>query len=214
MLGSQQLKKALQIGEEPDVIRQRYGVYEVSATGNDPAAALAYGRNLRGQSLLQARRLVEAGIPFVNVNDFRQQGQNWDAHADNFGQHRKYLLPQADVSLSALIDDLDDRGLLESTLVVALGEFGRTPKINGNGGRDHWPDCYTIMLAGGGVRGGSIYGASDAQGAFPERDPVTPADLAATIYWRFGLDHRSTIQDTIGRPYHLSDGRPITEIFG
>lgn len=214
LLSSESLKRALKIDDESESTRQRYGVYENGVTGNDPAAALAYGRNLRGQSLLQARRLVEAGIPFVNVNDFRQQGQNWDSHADNFGQHQKYLLPQADQSLSALIDDLDERGLLESTLVVALGEFGRTPQINGNGGRDHWPDCYTIILAGGGIQGGSIYGASDAHGAYPERDPVTPADLAATIYWRFGLDHRSEIHDTIGRPYRLSDGRPITQIFG
>ncbi len=214
LLSSERLRRALQIDEEADVTRQRYGVYDATPAGSGPAAALAYGRNLRGQSLLQARRLVEAGIPFVNVNDFRQQGQNWDSHADNFGQHQKYLLPQADISLSALIDDLDERGLLDSTLVVALGEFGRTPKINGNGGRDHWPDCYTIALAGGGVRGGSIYGASDAHGAFPERDPVTPADLAATIYWRFGLDHRSEIHDAAGRPYRLSEGRPITAIFG
>ncbi len=214
LLGSKTLMRALRIEEEADATRLRYGLLENTAAGNDAAAALAYGRNLRGQSLLQARRLVEAGVPFVNVNDFRQQGQNWDSHADNFGQHQKYLLPQADLSLSALINDLDDRGLLESTLVVALGEFGRTPKINNAAGRDHWPDCYTILLAGGGVRGGSIYGASDAQGAYPEQDPVTPADLAATIYWRFGLDHRSEIHDETGRPYRVSDGRPLTAIFG
>ncbi len=214
LLGSQTLRDALRIDREPATVRQRYGLYENSPPpGTGPAAANAIGRNLRGQSLLQARRLVEAGIPFVNVNDFRQQGQNWDTHRDNFDQHKTDLLPAADRSLAALIDDLDERGLLESTLVVALGEFGRSPRINGTAGRDHWPDCYTILLAGGGIRGGTVFGASDAHGAFSERDPVTPADLAATIYWRFGLDPRSVIHDTTGRPYHLADGRPLTQLF-
>ncbi|MGD9853333.1 MAG: DUF1501 domain-containing protein [Planctomycetaceae bacterium] len=213
LIESDQLRHALQIDQEGQQTRERYGVYENTPQGQAAAAALAYGRNMRGQSLLQARRLVEAGIPFVNVNDFRQQGQNWDAHNDNFGQHKDYLLPQADRALSALLEDLDERGLLDSTLVVALGEFGRTPRINGNAGRDHWPDCYTILLAGGGIRGGSVYGASDAHGAFPDLDPVTPADLAATIYWRFGLDPRREIHDTTGRPYRLSDGQPLTQLF-
>lgn len=212
LLESDRLREALRIDQETQQTRERYGMWGDRPQGQ--AAALASGRNLRGQSLLQARRLVEAGVPFVNVNDFRQQGQNWDAHSDNFGQHRHYLLPQADRGLSALIDDLDERGLLSSTLVVALGEFGRTPRINGNAGRDHWPDCYTILLAGGGVRGGAVYGASDAQGAYPDRDPVTPADLAATIYWRFGLDPRREIHDTTGRPYRLADGTPLRQLFG
>ncbi len=214
LLGSPALRDALRIDREPANVRERYGVYENSPPpGTGPAAANAIGRNLRGQSLLQARRLVEAGVPFVNVNDFRQQGQNWDTHRDNFDQHKTDLLPPADRSLAALIEDLDERGLLESTLVVALGEFGRTPRINGTAGRDHWPDCYTILLAGGGIRGGTVFGASDAHGTFPERDPATPADLAATIYWRFGLDPRSMIHDTTGRPYHVSDGRPLTQLF-
>ena len=174
---------------------------------------LAGGRELRGQNLLLARRLVEAGVPFVNVQDFRQQGQNWDSHRDNFDQHRRFLLPPADQSLSALIEDLDDRGLLDSTLVVALGEFGRTPNINANAGRDHWPDCYTILLAGGGIHGGTVLGSSDRIGAYPETDPVTPADLAATIYWRFGLDPHQTVPDQTGRPHRLADGRPLTELF-
>ncbi|MBX3440454.1 MAG: DUF1501 domain-containing protein, partial [Planctomycetaceae bacterium] len=138
LIHSETLKAALQIDRENSQTRARYGFLDPAPTVNPTAAALAHGRNLRGQSLLQARRLVEAGIPFVNVNDFRQQGQNWDAHSDNFDQHKSYLLPQADCALSALIEDLDERGLLESTLVVALGEFGRTPKINGSAGRDHW----------------------------------------------------------------------------
>ena len=180
---------------------------------SDKAAGLASGRSLRGQNLLMARRLVEAGVPFINVQDFRQQGQNWDSHSDNFNQHRKFLLPQADQALAALIEDLDTRGLLESTLVVALGEFGRTPKINARAGRDHWPDCYTVLLAGGGVSGGRLYGASDRLGAYPAQDPVTPADLAATIYWRFGIAPDTEIHDQTGRPYRLANGSPITGIF-
>ena len=198
--------------------RRPYAGSDTDCTKTKPnrggqAAALAHGRNLRGQSLLQARRLVESGIPFVNVNDFRQQGQNWDSHADNFGQHKNYLLPPIDKALSALIEDLEERGLLETTLVLALGEFGRTPTINGNAGRDHWPDCYTILLAGGGVSGGTVYGSSDSQGRYPERDPVTPADLAATIYWRFGVDPQTEMHDATGRPWRLSDGMPLVELF-
>jgi hypothetical protein len=214
LLTSVSLQKALQIDTENDNTRERYGLYDNQADPGGKAAALAQGSNLRGQSLLQARRLVEAGIPFVNVNDFRQQGQNWDSHADNFGQNKNYLLPPIDKALSALIEDLDDRGLLDTTLVVALGEFGRTPNINGRVGRDHWPDCYTILLAGGGIDGGTVLGASDAHGRYPDRDPVTPADLAATIYWRFGLDPHTMIHDATGRPYRLSDGRPLVGLFG
>jgi hypothetical protein len=201
LLESDTLRQAMEIDEEPSKIRERYGLFK--------------GKNqeLRGQNLLMARRLVEAGVPFVNVQDFRQQGQNWDSHAKNFDQNKKTLLPPADQSLSALIEDLDDRGLLESTLIVATGEFGRTPKINGNAGRDHWPDCYSLLLAGGGIQGGAVYGSSDRLGAYPETDPVTPADLAATIYSRFGLDPRTHIVDQTGRPWRIADGRPIDAIF-
>ena len=118
----------------------------------------------------------------------------------------------ADQSLSALIEDLDARGLLETTLVVAMGEFGRTPKINKNGGRDHWPDCYTVLLAGGGVHGGAVHGASDRNGAYPARDPVTPADLAATIFWRFGIDPSSEIHDLNGRPARRRRQAPAVAI--
>jgi hypothetical protein len=211
LLRSTTLQKALRIEDETTATRERYGMQEPKAVaGEGPAAG---SRNLRGQNLLLARRLVEAGSQFVNVHDFRQQGQNWDAHRDNFKQHKRYLLPQADQALAALIEDLDDRGLLDSTLVIALGEFGRTPKINAGAGRDHWPDCYTALLAGGGIRGGAIYGSSDRIGAFPATDPTTPADLAATIYKRFGLDPKAEVHDATGRPYRLSEGRPIDEIF-
>lgn len=214
LLSSTKLQKALQIEDESAAIRERYGTREPKALPGDGAAASAPARNLRGQNLLLARRLVEAGVQFVNVHDFRQQGQNWDAHAKNFDQHKRYLLPQADQALAALIEDLDDRGLLDSTLVVALGEFGRTPTINSNAGRDHWPDCYTVLLAGGGIRGGTVFGSSDRIGAYPATNPVTPADLAATIFHGFGIDPRTEIRDLTGRPYRVADGMPMTDLFG
>ena len=129
-------------------------------------------------------------------------------------QHKTHLLPLADQSLAALLDDLDTRGLLESTLVVALGEFGRSPTINKDGGRDHWPECYTILLAGGGVKGGFVYGASDKLGAHPAADPVTPADLAATVFWRLGIDPTTNIRDHLGRPHKVAEGLPIARLLG
>ncbi len=172
LLGSESLRQALDLSSESSQTRDLYGygpapVAVGSGGGGGNGAEMGFARQMRGQNLLLARRLVEAGVPFVNVFDFRQQGQNWDAHHKNFDQHKSHLLPLADQSLSALIEDLDARGLLDTTLVVAMGEFGRTPKINENGGRDHWPDCYTVLLAGGGVNGGSVFGASDRSGAFP-----------------------------------------------
>jgi hypothetical protein len=219
LLSSTSIRDALDLSREPVTLRDRYGYDHPPAQvgeggGGGNGAELGYGREMRGQNLLLARRLVEAGVPFVNVYDFRQQGQNWDAHFKNFNQHKTHLLPVADQSLSALIEDLDQRGLLETTLVIAMGEFGRTPKINGDGGRDHWPDCYTALLAGGGVRGGMVYGASDRSGAFPEYDPVSPADLAATIYWRFGIDPASEVHDLTGRPWRIADGQPVKALFG
>ena len=179
------------------------------------AAATALSAALCAVSgLLAAFDPFEAGVPFVNVYDFKQQGQNWDAHLKGASQHKNHLLPLADQALSALVEDLDARGLLDTTLVVAMGEFGRTPRINGEGGRDHWPDCYTVLLAGGGVTGGAVYGASDRIGAFPALDPVTPGDLAATIFWRFGFSPAAHIHDPAGRPYKLSDGAPIERVFG
>ena len=143
----------------------------------------------------------------------RRNGQdaNWDSHEKLFARHRE-LIPPSDQAYSALIEDLEQRGLLESTLVVAMGEFGRTPKINKSGGRDHWPDCYTAVLAGGGVRGGQVYGASDKIGAYPARDPVTPADLAATIFWQFGIDPSTEVRDQTGRPFRLAEGQPLVSL--
>jgi hypothetical protein len=219
LLDSASIAQAADISSEPKHIRERYGfgaeaVSTGEGGGGGNGAEMGFARHMRGQNLLLARRLVEAGVPFVNVYDFKQQGQNWDAHFKCANQHKTHLLPQADQSLSALISDLDERGLLDSTLVVAMGEFGRTPKINGDAGRDHWPDCYTVLLAGGGVQGGAIYGASDRLGAYPARDPVTPGDLAATIFWRFGIDPATVIRDALGRPHHLAAGEPIKALFG
>jgi hypothetical protein len=218
LLGSQSLREAVDLSRESAQTRDRYGydtapVAVGSGGGGGNGAEMGFGRQMRGQNLLLARRLVEAGVPFVNVFDFRQQGQNWDAHHQNFSQHKDHLLPLADQSLSALIEDLDARGLLDTTLVVAMGEFGRTPTINKQGGRDHWPDCYSVLLAGGGVHGGAVFGASDRTGAFPARDPVTPADLAATIFWRFGIDPATEIHDLTGRPWRVADGQPIRSLF-
>ncbi len=197
LLQSERVRQSLKIDEEPAPLRDRIG------------------RNKFGQSLLLARRLVEAGVRFVTVYDGERNCQtcNWDSHADNFPPHKNDLLPPTDRGYSALIEDLDQRGLLESTLVVATGEFGRTPRINGGGGRDHWPDCYSTLLAGGGVKGGLLYGASDAIGAYPASAPVSPGDLAATLFWRFGIDLQTETRDITGRPYRLAEGEPLRELF-
>lgn len=197
LLQSERVQRAMRIGDENDSTRDRYG------------------RNRLGQSLLMARRLVESEVRFITVYDGMANCQvcNWDSHADNFSRNKVDLLPPSDRAFSALIEDLDQRGLLESTLVVALGEFGRTPQINANAGRDHWPDCFSVLLAGGGTKGGYLFGESDKIGAYPVTNPVSPGDLAATLFWRFGLDPHETVQDFTGRPHRLADGEPIREIF-
>ena len=197
LLHSPTVREAFDLGSEGPKLRDRYG------------------RNKLGQSVLLARRLVEAGVRFVTVYDGQHNGQtaNWDAHENVFGRLKNDLVPPADQSFAALIDDLSGRGLLDETLVIAMGEFGRTPKINGNAGRDHWPNCYSIILAGGGIRGGVTYGSSDKLGAYPDSDAVSPADLAATLFWRFGLDPVREMADLTGRPYKLADGQPIKTLF-
>ena len=216
LLESESIRGAMDLSREPDSVRERYGYGTAPvAKGevNGGGGELAFAREMRGQNYLLARRLVEAGVPFVNVYDCKTQGQNWDAHANCANQHKNYLLPQADQALSALIEDLEQRGLLESTLIVATGEFGRSPKINASAGRDHWPDCYTVLMAGGGVQGGAVFGSSDRLGAYPASNPVTPGDLAATIYWRFGINYAAEIHDQTGRPHRLTTGEPIRELF-
>ncbi len=182
----------------------------------DPRLRDRYGRTKLGQSVLLARRMVEAGIRFITVFDGQHNGQtaNWDAHENVFGRHKNNLIPPADQAFAALIDDLSNRGLLQETLVIAMGEFGRSPKINANAGRDHWPHCYSIVLAGGGVQGGITVGSSDKLGAYPDTDPITPADLAATLLQRFGIDPTREMNDLTGRPYKLADGQPIRALFG
>ncbi len=182
----------------------------------DPKLRDRYGRHKLGQSVLLARRLVEAGVRFVTVYDGQHNGQtaNWDSHEKVFDRLKDDLAPPADQSFAALIADLDNRGLLDETLVIAMGEFGRTPKINGNAGRDHWPNCYSVVLAGGGVHGGVTFGSSDKMGAYPDTDTVSPGDLAATLFWRFGLNPAQEMIDLTGRPYTLSSGQPITALFG
>jgi len=181
----------------------------------DPRLRDRYGRTKLGQSVLLSRRLVEAGVRFVTVYDGQYNGQeaNWDAHQNVFGRLKNDLIPPADRAFAALIEDLTDRGLLEETLVIAMGEFGRTPKINASAGRDHWPNCYSVVLAGGGVRGGTTFGSSDKLGAYPDTDAVTPADLAATLFRRFGLDPDREVIDLTGRPYRLAEGQPIQALF-
>jgi uncharacterized protein (DUF1501 family) len=153
-------------------------------------------------------------VNFVTAFDGQRNGQdaNWDSHEKLFTRHRQ-LIPPADEALSALVEDLAQRGLLDTTLVVAVSEFGRTPKVNGSAGRDHWPDCYTALLTGGGVTGGAVYGASDKIGAYPALDPVTPADVAATIFWRFGIDPATEVRDQTDRPFRLTEGDPIHRLF-
>jgi hypothetical protein len=215
LFGAAGVRRALDIEQEPRRVRERYGLgwHGPAYVADKSGGVLDFAQQLRGQNLLMARRLVEAGVPFVNVYDYKVQGANWDTHEANAGKLKGHLLPLADQALSALIEDLDERGLLDSTLVVALGEFGRTPRFNKTAGRDHWPNCYTALLAGGGVRGGAVFGASDKMAAYPASDPVSPGDLAATIFWRFGIDPAMEIHDTTNRPFRLAEGEPVRRLF-
>ena len=184
-----------------------------------PSTRKRYGTKSIGQCCLLARRLVEAGVPFVTVNN-----RGWDTHNDMVtrlkdgytgAQVPVGLIPSLDMAYSSLLTDLHDRGLLDDTLVVVMGEFGRTPKLNTLGGRDHWPRVFSVMLAGGGVPGGQVIGASDDMGESPRDRPVTPADLAATIYQLLGIDPTSTLQTPSGRPVKVSlHGTPLAELVG
>lgn len=184
----------------------------------DPKTRDRYGRHMFGQSLLLACRLVEAGVPVVQVNMGRVQ--TWDTHEANFKTLKERLLPPTDRGIAALLDDLSVRGLLDETLVVIAGEFGRTPRIGvstGNNntadGRDHWSSCFSAVFAGAGVRGGQTIGQSDKIGAYPATPPHTPADIAATIYDALGVDPGAELRDRLGRPMRLCTGRPIHALF-
>ncbi len=166
-----------------------------------------YGRNKFGLSLLMAFRLVKAGVNLVQVN--LGKNSSWDTHRRNFINLKENLFPYFDRSVSALLDDLASSGLLQDTLVIVTGEFGRTPRINADAGRDHWGPVMSVLLAGGGIRGGTVIGASDRIGAHPIADRQTPENLAATLYAALGIPHKTTWQDTDGRPYELYRGEPI-----
>ena len=211
LLQSSRTIGAFRLGDEPDAVRQRYGMTRF------------------GQSCLLARRLVEAGTRFVQVtwparsDDEPVPGPDgsWDTHRNNFPTLRNDRCPVFDHTLSGLIEDLAQRGLLETTLVLAVGEFGRSPKIGsattnnvGPGGRDHWPDCYSFLVAGGGVKPGQVYGESDRFGAYPKSNPVHPYDLLCTVYHALGIDLDTEYLDTLNRPRRLVDhGRPILGLF-
>jgi hypothetical protein len=200
VVSSAAAQKAFDLSREPDKTRDRYG------------------RNTFGQSVLVARRLVEAGVRLVQVNFVRHDngkgGQGYDSHGTppnppHLSWAKEQLLPPTDAAFAALVEDLANRGLLAETLVLMMGEFGRTPRFNKDGGRDHWPQCYSLVLAGGGIPGGRVYGASDAVAARPTRDPVSPDDLLATVYHLLGVDRRAVLHDLQGRPVSLVEGAPV-----
>ncbi len=196
LLASPQARSSFDLHAETDETRDRYG------------------RNIHGQCVLLARRLVENGVPLVSVN-WHNDGRNfWDTHGNNFNRLKNDLIPPADQALTALLEDLEQSGRLDETLVVWVGEFGRKPQITaGNAGREHWPFCYSGLLAGGGISGGAVYGTSDAQAAHPASDPASPLDFAATIYRALGIDPEATVQDALGRPVRISTGQAIEPLF-
>ncbi len=176
-----------------------------------------YGQNRFGQSVLLARRLVEAGVSLVQVNWTRWENDEnvapaWDTHAKNAERLKTALMPPMDQAYSALLEDLEQRGMLETTLVVWMGEFGRSPKINASGGRDHWGHVFSAALAGGGVQGGAVYGRSDRQGGFPLDGRVEPQDLTATVYHCLGYAPETELRDRFNRPLAISKGKPIEAI--
>ena len=192
--------KAFDLSQEPAAVRDRYG------------------RNIHGQCVLMARRLVEHGVSLVSVN-WHNDGHNfWDTHGANFSRLKGELIPPADQALSALIEDLDQRGMLDETIVAWVGEFGRRPHIDrgnaGDGGRAHWPFCYSGLLAGGGIRGGAVFGKSDRHAAHPAESPVSPQDYAATLYHALGVAPDATVADRFGRPIRVCEGTAITGLFG
>jgi hypothetical protein len=195
LLLSPKAKAAFDLSREPPGIRDRYG------------------RDLFGQSVLLARRLVEAGVTFVTVHTEAKPNGHWDTHENNFAMLKGLLLPFLDRSLSALLDDLTDRGTLAETLVVVTGDMGRSPRVNGKAGRDHWPQCGFCLFAGGGTKPGVVHGTTDRIAAFPADRPVSAGDLVATVYHQVGVDSNSTVPDHTGRPVSISHGGlPVFEI--
>jgi hypothetical protein len=191
LLSSPATARAFQLAAEPAAVRARYG------------------RTQFGQCCLLARRLAEAGVPLINVSYCHTPVGSWDTHGRHFSQMKESLCPTFDRALASLVADLDERGLLGQTLVLATAEFGRTPRINSNGGRDHWPWVYSVALAGGGTAGGVVYGASDKIAAYPSHRPHDPRDLAATVYHLLGVPPETQITDALGRPHALVVGQKI-----
>ncbi len=186
---------------------------EFSLDGESPGMQERYGQNRFGRAMLLARRLAMAGVAMTTIH-FNEMTMcdGWDTHAKNFEALQGELLPMLDRGLSALITDLANRGALDETLIVVMGEFGRTPKINAQAGRDHWGSCQSVLLAGGGIQGGAVLGASDKIGAFPSEHPIDPVDIHATMYHCLGLDPASVIHDRLGRPHPLSTGKPVLQL--
>jgi hypothetical protein len=210
LLGSPRARNAFQLGDEPESVRARYG------------------RTVNGMSMLLARRLVEAGVPFVSVfwmedpalNDLCKSGGGWDTHGNNFHCLRERLLPEFDRSFSALIEDLSRRGLLDETLVMVNSEMGRNPRIGDvrsggktGAGRDHWTNCMSVLFAGGGTKGGQVHGSSDRVAAYPAEHPITPDDVARTVYHAMGIEDLTAL-DRVGRPFDLMpEGQAIRALF-
>ena len=219
LLSGSATQRAFDLSQEPSRVRERYGLPD--RVDRSVEARKFGGLPHLGQCALLARRLVEAGVRLVTIATGRRYDQAWDTHRQHFPLLKKSLLPYADRAMSALVEDLAERGLLEETLVVFMGEFGRTPRLgqitSGAGadaaGRDHWPHCYSVLFAGGGTRGGAVFGASDRFAAYPRSNPVTPEDVAATIYHALGIPLDTQLLDTLGRPHIVSTGKPIP-IFG
>jgi hypothetical protein len=198
LLTSRSTQEAFELDREPEARRGRFG------------------RHRFGQSCLLALRLIEAGVRFVQVNMGNQLagGNDWDTHFKNFATLRQPLCPTFDQGFSALLEALRERGLLESTLVVVMGEFGRSPQVQPkNAGRDHWPSCYSLLLAGAGVRSGAVLGRSDKIGAYPKDDPVLPEDLAATVYHALGVPLDAEVRDRQQRPLRLTNGKPLEQLW-
>ena len=204
LLTAERTKQAFDLGQEPTRLRDRYGRHTV------------------GQSTLLARRLVEAGVPFVTVFSHTDVDKgSWDTHTQHYERVKRDLLPPADQSFSALLEDMSQRGLLQDALVVWMGEFGRTPRMGVNfsnntnnvGGRDHWCNCYSVILAGGGIKGGRVIGSSDGIGGYPKERPIHISELAATIYHALGIDPRTQLYDIQGQLRYICDGNPVEELF-
>ncbi|MCA9117508.1 MAG: DUF1501 domain-containing protein, partial [Planctomycetaceae bacterium] len=198
LLSSSESRRAFDLGQESADTRDRYG------------------RNRFSQGVLLSRRLVEAGVSLVRINWTRIEGKEnqggWDTHAKHTESMKSLLMPMMDQCFSALLEDLQERGLLDETLVVWMGEFGRTPRFNARAGRDHWGKVFSIAMAGGGIRGGVVHGSSDPQAAYPREGRVSAADITATIFHCLGLHADTPMHDVLGRPFPISRGQVIEQI--